>query len=138
MAEPTHPLAHDTRIYYLAGTQHGPGRLPPAQTSTQYLTNPNDYRPILRALLEAMQAWLKDGTDPPPSQFPKLASGELTPFAQVKFPKIPAVELPAHPLNAWRADLRTRLCRQGHRLHRSAKTRQAVPGACASSGLGWQ
>jgi len=96
--------AKDTRIYFMAGTQHGPGRLPPVRNSTQYLSNPNDFRPVFRALLEAMQAWLKDGKEPPPSQYPDLSSGELAPLAQLKFPKIPGVEPPAHPMNAWRAD----------------------------------
>lgn len=98
------PLAKDTRIYYIAGAQHGPGRMPPARGSTQHLSNPNDFRPVLRALLEAMQSWLKDGKEPPPSQFPRLQNEQLTPLPYLRFPRIPGIEIPARPLNAWRAD----------------------------------
>lgn len=80
------PVAPNTRIYYIAGTQHGPGRLPPSASETRYPANPNDYRYVLRALLEDFQGWLKDGRDPPPSQYPRLSERQLVSPAALAFP----------------------------------------------------
>ena len=54
------PLSADTRYYFVAGVQHSPHSLPLVKTGTRYLINPVDHRPVQRALLAAMQAWLKD------------------------------------------------------------------------------
>jgi len=102
------PPAPDTRCYFLAGAQHSPGSLPPARQGTRYLRNPVDQRPVERALLAAMQAWLKDGTAPPPSVVPRLASGQLTRLDGLRFPAIPdgggVVRPPLHPRVARRLD----------------------------------
>ena len=50
-----------TRIYFLAGSQHGAGSIPPHRTTTQNLSNVNDYRCAQRALLAAMQDWVPRG-----------------------------------------------------------------------------
>ena len=42
--------------------QGGSGQLP---------SNPADYRPLLRALLVALDDWVKDGAEPPPSVYPE-------------------------------------------------------------------
>ncbi|MDW8224322.1 MAG: alpha/beta hydrolase domain-containing protein, partial [Gemmatales bacterium] len=61
------------RIYAFAGTQHSPGdgSLPaPGKLNsghTDLPTNPANYRPLLRALLDALDAWVKDNKEPPPS-----------------------------------------------------------------------
>jgi len=68
------------------------------------MTNTNDYRCALRALLVAMQKWLASGTEPPPSQFPRLAKGELTELAGLKFPNISGVAVPHHKREAYRLD----------------------------------
>ena len=44
------------------------------------LTNPGDYRPYLRALLDALDAWVRDGTPPPPSVYPRIDQGTLVPW----------------------------------------------------------
>ena len=98
------PLSPDTRYYFLAGVQHGPRALPLVKAGTRYLVNPVDHRPIQRALLAAMQAWLKDGTAPPASVYPKLAEGQLTAPAGLKFPAIEGVRPPQHPRPARRLD----------------------------------
>ena len=98
------PLSPDTRYYFLAGVQHFPRSLPLAKAGTRNFVNPVDHRPIQRALLAAMQAWLKDGYDPPPSVYPKLAAGELTPREQLKFPALEGVPVPQHPRLARRLD----------------------------------
>ncbi|MBI3682198.1 MAG: hypothetical protein HY235_17600 [Acidobacteria bacterium] len=96
--------AAGTRIYLLAGTQHGAGSFPPRKSGTQHLANANDYRYLMRALLVAMNAWLKDGKEPPASQYPRVDKDELVTPGAVQFPKIQGVELPERIQQAWRAD----------------------------------
>lgn len=80
------PPPPTTRIYFLAGTQHGSGRLPPVRQSTRNLANPVDFRPIHRALLEALRAWVVRGVEPPESRYPRISKGELIPAATYKNP----------------------------------------------------
>jgi hypothetical protein len=76
----------ETRIYFLAGGQHGAGSLPPVRNQTQNLTNPLDFRWAMRALLIDFHEWLKDGVEPPPSAYPKISAGELVSPSEVKYP----------------------------------------------------
>jgi hypothetical protein len=98
------PIPPTTRIYFLTGYQHGPGPFPPVRGHTQNLPNPNDYRWTLRALLVAMDAWVKDGKEPPPSRYPRIAEGQLAGLDAVRFPKIPGVQFPTRIQRAWRVD----------------------------------
>lgn len=85
----------NTRVYMIAGGEHGSGRFPPRPGRvTQNPSNTNDYGWALRALLVAMQQWIEKGVEPPASQFPTIAAGQLVPLASMKFPKIPGVALP--------------------------------------------
>ncbi len=93
-----------TRIYFLAGGQHGPASFPPQKNHTQNLTNPNDYRWAMRALLVDMDRWAAEGKEPPPSQYPRIAQDTLVPLGAVQFPKIPGVALPVHIQQAYRVD----------------------------------
>jgi hypothetical protein len=97
-------LSPETRIYFNAAVQHMPRSLPLVKQGTEYLMNPVDHRPIQRALLADMQAWIKDGVAPPPSVYPKLSEGQLTPLAGLKFPAIAGVATPQHPRSARRLD----------------------------------
>jgi len=96
------PPAPNTRIYFLTGTQHGPGSFPPPRNSTRYPANPNDFRPVMRALMLAMDGWLRDAVPPPASRFPMIAKGELAPLDKVRFPALAQVKLPERPLRAYR------------------------------------
>jgi hypothetical protein len=58
------------------------------------LLNPADYRPFLRALLDALDAWARDGTPPPPSVYPRIDAGTLVPMQKAGFPAIPGVRYP--------------------------------------------
>ena len=77
--------ADETRIYHFAGTQHGPGSLPPARnrgsegTVGRYPPNIVDYTPLLRAALVNLDRWVTDGTSPPPSRHPRLSDGTAVP-----------------------------------------------------------
>jgi hypothetical protein len=98
------PPAKDTRIYFFAGAQHGAGTIPPRQVEAQNLSNTNDYRTSMRALLVAMDAWLKDGKEPPPSQIPLVAKDQLVTIGAFAFPKVPDVKIPKIKREAYRLD----------------------------------
>jgi hypothetical protein len=88
-------LPPEVRVYLFGGTQHGPAAFPPPQAG-QNLANPGNYKPLLRALLVAMQRWVADGTPPPPSRYPTIAGGNLVEWTQAStgFPAIPGVRYP--------------------------------------------
>jgi hypothetical protein len=73
--------AEFARTYLFAGTQHTPGSVPPlaANSSTgdrgYHVFNTVDYSPLLRSVLINLDRWVTDGTEPPPSRFPRLADG---------------------------------------------------------------
>jgi len=98
------PIPETTRIYFLAGGQHGPASFPPARSHTLNLSNPNDYRWAMRALLVGMDRWVRDGKEPAVSQYPRIAQDTLVPLGAVQFPKIPGVSMPVHIQKAYRAD----------------------------------
>jgi hypothetical protein len=82
------PLPETTRFYYMAGTQHGAGSVPPApQRLMQNRANSNDYWPLMRAFLVNFDDWVTKGKEPPPSRYP--AVGELAALEDLRFPKIP-------------------------------------------------
>jgi hypothetical protein len=92
------PLPENVRVYYFAGTQHqggdGEDPSPESRGICELPANPNPYRDAQRALLEAMQAWVTDGTLPPDSQHPKLSDGTLVAPSEAThaFPSIPSVD----------------------------------------------
>jgi hypothetical protein len=75
------PEASNTRSYFFAGTQHGagyPGQSrfnPGVNTLARYTLNVTDYRPLLRAALINLDAWVTQGIEPPASQHPRLSDG---------------------------------------------------------------
>jgi hypothetical protein len=87
-------LADNTRIYYLTGAQHGPARFPTSIGQGQQPDNPLEYVWTMRALMSAMEQWMRDGTAPPPSRYPKLSDGTLVSADKVAFPVIPGVQAP--------------------------------------------
>jgi hypothetical protein len=97
-------LPDTTRMYFLTGGQHGPASFPPPKNHAQNITNPNDYRWAMRALLVAMDRWVRDGAEPPASLYPRIAQDTLVPLGAVQFPKIPGVSLPVHIQKAYRVD----------------------------------
>jgi hypothetical protein len=87
-------LPANVRAYFLAGAQHSPGRFPPRVIQGQQPENPLEYWWTMRALLVAMDRWVREDVAPPASQHPRLADGTLVPAASVAFPKIPGVRSP--------------------------------------------
>jgi hypothetical protein len=84
----------NVRFYFIAGTQHTPARFPPSVNNGQQPDNSVDYWWTMRALLLAMNRWVKDGVAPPASRHPRLADRSLVAAADVAFPRIPGVASP--------------------------------------------
>jgi hypothetical protein len=87
-------LPDNVRVYFIAGTQHSPSRFPAEITNGQQIANPVDYWWTMRALLLAMHKWVKEGSAPPPSLYPRLQDHTLVPAASLAFPAIPGVASP--------------------------------------------
>jgi hypothetical protein len=87
-------LPANVRTYFFAGNQHGPSAFPPPEGQGQQKANPTDYWWNMRALVLAMDRWVREGTEPPPSQYPQLGNGSLVKAATVAFPAIPGVQSP--------------------------------------------
>ena len=51
-----------------------------------------------------MDQWVKDGTPPPASTYPKIADGTLVPLSKWAFPKIPGVNKPHEVSLAYHLD----------------------------------
>ena len=70
----------EVRRYLFAGTQHAPGVLPFTDRSMFGSRGANrfnavDYRPLLRAALENLRAWIAEGAPPPANVFPRTGDG---------------------------------------------------------------
>jgi hypothetical protein len=88
LAEPS-----NVRSYLMVSTQHTSAALPlprPGAGACQQQSNPNPHTWTVRALLQNLTAWVKDGVEPPPSARPTIAAGTLVAPDQVHFPPIPA------------------------------------------------
>ena len=81
-----------TRIYFMSSMQHGTGN-PASKGNCQQFQNPLDQQGVQRALFVALDKWVTMGTQPPPSQYPKLSDGTLVKPDQnsTGFPHIPGV-----------------------------------------------
>ena len=91
----------EARRYLFAGTQHGPGLLPFTDRSMFGSHGANrfnavDYRPLLRAALENLRAWIAGGVEPPASVFPREREATAAPREAVldALAAIPGFALP--------------------------------------------
>ncbi|MCH8827618.1 MAG: hypothetical protein IIB16_11725 [Chloroflexi bacterium] len=95
------PEPENVRIFCFAGSQHSADPLAkgPSQGNHQYPSNPLNTTPLLRALLDALDAWATDGTPPPESRHPRRSDETAVPVDVVKerFPHVPGVK---HPYSA--------------------------------------
>lgn len=74
-------IPSEVRIYAIGGAQHGPGSGVAGERASGALPhNPTDYRPALRGLLTALEAWIQDGVEPPASRYPRISDGTLVPW----------------------------------------------------------
>ena len=100
------PLAATSRLYFLAGTPHASGGLPPSKGRGQYrqFINFAEQRWVTRALLLELDAWTRGDREPPPSQYPTITKGELVPLESVRFPKVPSFPFTTYMPRVWRMD----------------------------------
>ena len=99
------PPAPEARIYLIAGAQHYAGVQRQRGIFTNCVNTLNHYR-AMRALMVAFERWVRDGVEPPPSTYPRIADGTLVTAAAYKeaFPRIPNVRLPESNLRPPRLD----------------------------------
>lgn len=93
------PLPPEVRMYLLAGTQHYvfkgfPPDLGFGGRQLQQPSNATHAGVLMRALWVALDQWVTEGVEPPPSRIPTVAAGTLVPpdQASVGFPDIPGVK----------------------------------------------
>jgi hypothetical protein len=98
------PLAATSRLYFLAGTPHSMGGLPLSKGRDQYrqFVNFAEQRWVTRALLVELDAWTRGDREPPSSQYPAIAKGELVPLEDVQFPKVPSFPFTTYMPRVWR------------------------------------
>ncbi|HEV2276210.1 MAG TPA: alpha/beta hydrolase domain-containing protein [Acidobacteriaceae bacterium] len=101
-------ISDNVRIYHFTGLQHASGPFP-AQRGTgdtfgQEPQSPLPIRYFWRAMIENMDAWVRKGTPPPSSSYPKIADRTLVPLGAYKFPTIPGVHRPHEANGAYRMD----------------------------------
>ena len=101
--------APEARIYLIAGAQHYVGGPRERAIFANCVNTLNHYR-VMRALLTALDRWVGDGVEPPPSTHPRIADGTLVTAAAYKeaFPRIPGFRLPESNLRPPRLDLGSR------------------------------
>jgi Alpha/beta hydrolase domain len=88
-------LPAGVRVYHMASTQHvDVATMPPGVCAEPW--NKVDRRPVLRALLLALDRWVKNGTHPPPSRYPRIDDGTLVAMADWHF-DVAGVERPQAP-----------------------------------------
>lgn len=85
------PIPSNVRIYLLSSTQHGAYRV--NDPLTGFVTNDNPHFQTHRALLIALEKWVLNGTEPPMSAYPTIASKTLVRSDKKHFgwPDIPGV-----------------------------------------------
>ena len=100
-------LPANVRGYYLPGTQHGGKAGMPRDPGP--CTNPRNWHdpmPAIRALLIALDEWVANGREPPPSRLPRIDDGTLVPAESVAWPNLSSLVPPraandAVPLGDW-------------------------------------
>lgn len=85
------PHGATSRLYFLTGTPHSGGPLPPVRdTGSQAFQQDLNFaqqRWALRALLLNLDDWIRAGVEPPPSRYPTIAKQELVAREAVRFPR---------------------------------------------------
>jgi hypothetical protein len=94
----------NSRVYALAGAQHGPGYWPLTRVratdgmKAQNDYNSLDYTPLSRGMLENLHQWAANGVEPPESSYPEIGDqSSSTPDSLRGFYKaIPGAIFPPH------------------------------------------
>jgi hypothetical protein len=101
------PLDPSSRLYYFPSSVHNPSPVrdpDELKAMAPFSSNRNfDNFNSLNALLDDMVAWIRDGTEPPPSAYPHLGS-TLVPVSELKFPRLKNIKVPIALPPVWQLD----------------------------------
>ena len=103
------PDAPNVRVYYIAGSKHGSGSVPASDSGGQFKNNTLNYDWAQRGLWLALDEWVREGKEPPPSRHPRFADGTMVAQEDLKFPDVPGVYWPTHVPGGYRWDVETPL-----------------------------
>jgi hypothetical protein len=88
----------NVRYYHFTGLQHFSGPFPPAQGAGDLKgaqpQSPLPVRFFWRAMIASMDAWVREGVQPPPSSHPRIDDGTLVSLDRYAFPALPGVRRP--------------------------------------------
>ncbi len=102
------PISPNVRIYHFTGLQHFSGPFPPAKGTGDLMgQEPESPLPIKyfwRAMIRNMDAWVRNGTPPPVSRYPRIDDGTLVPLKDYALPAIPKLARPHEASEAFRLD----------------------------------
>jgi hypothetical protein len=102
------PLAPTSRLYFLAGAADASGPIPLVRRTLletfRHVMNFAQQRWVTRALLLDLDAWTRNESEPPPSQYPSISKGELVPLKSVRFPVVPSFPFATYMAPVWRMD----------------------------------
>jgi hypothetical protein len=108
------PVPENVRIYHFSGTQHGGATFPLTREGRGAIAGPSsihpynsvDSRPLLRAALMHLDRWAREGIEPPPSRYPRVADGTLVQPESLRsaFASIPGAMLPPRLFKTARLD----------------------------------
>ena len=101
------PDAPNVRVYYVAGARHGSGSVPAGDGGGQFPSNPLDYSWAERGLMAALDAWVREGKEPPDSRHPRFADATMVHHQQLAFPAVPGVRWPTDVPGGYRWDVDT-------------------------------
>jgi len=139
----TRDLRHppDVRRYLFASKQHFPtkGATPTRGTANrqcQQVNNQSHYGPSARALVVALDEWIRHGRPPPDSRVPRIKDGTLVPpdQAHTGFPHIPGVTYTGRYNGSGDRDFGPRVDRIGNDLGGIRQPEVEVPTATLT---GW-
>ena len=101
-------ISPNVRIYHFTGLQHFSGPWPPAKGTGDLMgQEPQSPLPIKyfwRAMIRNMDAWVRNGTAPPPSRYPRIDDGTLVPVKLYGLPQIPGLGHPHEASEAFHLD----------------------------------
>jgi hypothetical protein len=101
-------ISPNVRIYHFTGLQHFSGPWPPAKGAGDLVgQEPQSPLPIKyfwRAMIRNMDAWVRNGTAPPPSRYPRIDDGTLVPVKLYGLPPIPGLGHPHEASEAFHLD----------------------------------
>ena len=101
-------IGANVRIYHFTGLQHFSGPWPPkvgdGPLHGQEPQTPLAIKYFWRGMIRNMDAWVRNGTEPPASKYSTIAAQTLVPLGEWKFPKIPGVNVPTEANVGMRLD----------------------------------